>query len=156
MEYGIQMYSVKDLGLVDFPATFRAVKEAVKIPVVGNGDIFCAADAKRMREETGCDGIMVARGAEGNPWIFAELLADAEGREYTPPTLEERFAVALEHARGLVTEKGERVGLAESRKHMAWYLHGVRGAAAARNAVMTATALSEIETLLQTLARENE
>ncbi len=145
-----QMYA----GRADW-SVIRAVKQAVKIPVIGNGDIFCAADARRMREETGCDGIMVARGAEGNPWIFAELVADAEGREYTPPTTEERFAVALEHARGLVAEKGERVGIAESRKNMAWYLHGVRGAAAARNAVMTANTLEEIETLFKHLTGEN-
>ena len=127
------------------------VKDAVRIPVVGNGDIFSAADALRMFHETGCDGIMVARGAQGNPWIFAEILAAIEGKTYTPPSIEERFAVALEHARGLVSEKGERVGVAESRKHLAWYLHGMRGAANARNAVMSATTLQEIEQILQSL-----
>ena len=98
-----------------------------------------------------CDGIMVARGAQGNPWIFAEILAAIEGKAYTPPTFEERFEVALEHARGLVQEKGERVGVSESRKHLAWYLHGMRGAAIARNAVMQATTLAEIEQILHSL-----
>ena len=118
---------------------------------MGNGDIFSGADALRMFEETGCDGIMIARGAQGNPWIFAEILSAIEGKAYTPPTFEERFEVALEHARGLVQEKGERVGVSESRKHLAWYLHGMRGAAIARNAVMQATTLREIEQILHSL-----
>lgn len=141
-----QMYT----GKADW-SIIRAVKQAVEIPVVGNGDIFCADDARRMYEETGCDGIMVARGAQGNPWIFAELQAAAEGREYTPPTAEERFAVALEHAHGLVEDKGERVGIAECRKHLSWYLHGMRGAASARNAIMQASSMQEIEQIVKDL-----
>ena len=129
----------------------RAVKGAVKIPVMGNGDIFCAADALRMMGETGCDGVMVARGAQGNPWIFSEILCAIEGRAFTPPTLSERFAVAMEHAEGLVHEKGERVGVAEARKHLSWYLHGVRGAASARNAVMSALTLEELKKILDCL-----
>ena len=104
-----------------------------------------------MYEETGCDGIMVARGAQGNPWIFAELQAAADGREYVLPTAEERFDVAMEHARGLVEDKGERVGIAECRKHLSWYLHGVRGAAAARNAIMQASSMQEIEQIVKDL-----
>ena len=142
-----QMYTGKaDWGII------RAVKQAVDIPVVGNGDIFSAADARRMLEQAECDGIMVARGAQGNPWVFAEIKAALEGREYEPPTLEERFAVALEHARGLVLDKGEHVGIAESRKHMSWYLHGMRGAASARNAIMQATSLEEIEAIIASLS----
>lgn len=145
-----QMYA----GHADW-SVIRAVKEAVRVPVMGNGDIFSAADALRMRAETGCDGVMIARGAEGNPWIFSEVLAAFEGRDYTPPTLSERLAVALEHARGLVAEKGERTGIAESRKNMAWYLHGVRGAAAARNAIMSATSLAEIESVFLGIENDN-
>ncbi len=129
----------------------RRVKEAVSIPVVGNGDVFCKDDAIRMYEETGCDGIMIARGAQGNPWIFSEILAAMEGQDYTPPTYEERLSIALEHARWLVEDKGERIGIAESRKHMAWYLHGMRGASAARCAVMKATTMAEMEAVFDTL-----
>lgn len=129
----------------------RAVKEAVKIPVVGNGDIFTAEDAERMLRETGCDGVMIARGARGNPWIFSEIRARMEGKEFHAPTLEERLAVALEHAKDLVREKGERTGIAESRKHMAWYLHDIRGAAAARGALMSAESIEDIETVFRKL-----
>ncbi len=129
----------------------RTVKEAVGIPVVGNGDIFSAKDATQMLEQTGCDGIMVARGAQGNPWIFREILSEMEHRAYTPPTLSERLGVAMEHARALVAEKGERIGIAESRKHMAWYLHGVRGAASARGDIMRADSLDELHRIFDRL-----
>ena len=128
-----------------------AVKEAVKIPVVGNGDIFCAADALRMQKETDCDGVMVARGAQGNPWIFEEIRAAMAGVPYSPPSLAERLAVAREHACDLVREKGERQGIAESRKHMAWYLHGVRGAAVARGEIMRAASLDDIQAVFEKL-----
>ncbi|MBQ5773002.1 MAG: tRNA dihydrouridine synthase DusB [Clostridia bacterium] len=129
----------------------RAVKEAVSVPVVGNGDVFSGEDALRMLRETGCDGVMIARGAQGNPWIFSEVSAALEGRPYTPPTLTERLSIALEHAEDIVREKGERIGIAESRKHMAWYLHGIRGAATARNAVMTASTLSDLRSIFSGL-----
>lgn len=145
-----QMYA----GHADWEIIQR-VKAAVTVPVMGNGDIFCAADALRMQKETGCDGVMIARGAQGNPWIFAEILAAMEERTYTSPTLAERFEIALEHARMLVEQKGERTGIAESRKHMAWYLHGIRGGAAARNAVMTATTIADIERILAELSESN-
>ena len=99
---------------------------------------------------------MIARGAQGNPWIFQELACLLQGRTFEPPTLQERLSVALEHARDLVAEKGERVGIAESRKHMAWYMHDVRGAAAARNAVMSADTLFEVEAVLNSLMNSAE
>ena len=137
-------------------SVIRAVKEAVSIPVVGNGDVFSAGDALRMQKETGCDGLMIARGAQGNPWIFSEIRAAMDGVAYTPPTTEERLRVAMEHAKLLVSEKGEEIGIAESRKHMAWYLHGMRGAAAARGEVMRARTLDELCMIFENLLQNKE
>ena len=129
----------------------RAVKETVRIPVVGNGDIFTAEDALRMMQETGCDGVMIARGARGNPWIFSELRAAMDGEAYTVPTAAERLQVALEHVEDLIAEKGERVGLCEARKHMAWYTHGLRGSASARGRLMLAESVEEITSIFREL-----
>ncbi len=136
----------------------RQVKEAVQVPVLGNGDIFSAADVRRMMDEAGCDGVMIARGAQGNPWIFSEAQALLENKPYTPPTLEERLNTALSHAAAIVAYKGERAGIPESRKHMAWYLTGVRGVAAARDAVMSANTLEDLRGIFEGViagAREN-
>lgn len=130
-----------------------AVKAAVSIPVIGNGDILSAADALNMKKVTGCDGLMIARGAMGNPWLFAEIAAALEGREFAPPTLEERIETAIGQMRRMLLEKGERVGFAESKKQMAWYIHGVTGAAEARGRLMTATNPDEAEDILRRLVR---
>lgn len=132
-------------------SVIAAVKKAVSIPVWGNGDIYTAADALSMMEETGCDGVMIGRGAMGNPWIFAEISAAMNGRPYTPPTPRERFDLALGQVRDMIAEKGERVGLAEAKKHLAWYCKGLDGAAAARGQIMQATTLSQMEDIVASL-----
>ncbi|MBQ8276796.1 MAG: tRNA dihydrouridine synthase DusB [Clostridia bacterium] len=128
-----------------------AVKAAVDVPVIGNGDIASAADLRRMAEISGCDGYMIGRGAQGNPWLFAELAAALEGREFAPPSTEERVAVAAEHLRLLVADKGESIGVREARKHMAWYIHSRPGSAAARAAIMQAERTEEMLEILSGL-----
>lgn len=128
-----------------------AVKAALRIPVIGNGDIMSAEDALRMKRETGCDGLMIARGAMGNPWLFSEIACALEGREFVPPTLGERMETAIAQMRQMIAEKGERVGFAESKKQMAWYIHGVRGAAEARGRMMVAATVREVEDILRGL-----
>lgn len=133
-----QMYA----GKADWDI-IAAVKRAVSIPVVGNGDVFCGADALALLKHTGCDGVMVARGAQGNPFLFAEIKAALRGEPYEPPTNGERLETAMAHVRAHVKHKGERAVI-EMRKHVAWYVRGMRDAAALRvelNACPTAEAL---------------
>ena len=114
----------------------RQVKAAVRIPVIGNGDIFSGQAALQMLEQTGCDGIMVARGAEGNPWIFAEITKALAGEPYHGPTLAERKAMILEHLQLAIDQKGEFAGMQEMKKHLLWYTKGLAGAAALRRELM--------------------
>ena len=130
-------------------SVITAVKQAVSIPVLGNGDIYTAADALSMMAETGCDGVMIARGAMGNPWVFSEICAALDGRDFTLPSASERFEVALTQVREMITEKGERVGVAEAKKHLAWYCHGMEGAAAARGRLMQAESYDELAAILR-------
>lgn len=135
---------------IDFEE-IRRIKEAVSIPVVGNGEIFCADDALRMFERTGCDAVMVGRGSLGNPWIFAEIAAKLDGREWIPPTKAERISTALSELRVCIAEKGERMGILESRKRLAWYLKGIHGAAGARVEINSAVTYDEIEKIMECL-----
>lgn len=133
-----------------------AVKRAVRVPVIGNGDLNCAEDVKRMLEETACDGVMIARGALGNPWIFSEVIAALEGREYTAPSAAERLEMAMAHAADMIARKGERIGLPEARKHLVWYCKGLRGAAAARGELMQAQSLEGVRSVFDVLLAQNQ
>lgn len=111
------------------------LKSAVKLPVIGSGDIFTPLDALEMLNLTGCDGVMVARGALGNPWIFREALNLMAQREPCPPTLAERCALAIRHLEMFMALAGERIALVEMKKHLAWYAKGLPGAAQFRGEV---------------------
>ncbi len=124
------------------------VKQAVRIPVIGNGDIRSASDAVRMLQETECDGVMVGRGAMGNPWLFSEICAALENRSFCAPSIQEKMCVARKQIQNMVAWKGEHVGVAEGRKHLAWYIRDLPGAAALRNRVMRAETMDAFNLII--------
>lgn len=127
----------------------RAVKEAVRIPVIGNGDVTDALSAKRMLDETGCDGIMIGRGAQGNPWIFREVTEYLDTGVIPPrPDPAQIRRVVERHAALQLAVKGEYTGVREMRKHLAWYTTGLPGSAKYRRMI---NSMETMEELLQSL-----
>lgn len=130
----------------------RQVKQAVKIPVIGSGDVIDGPTAKQMFEQTGCDGVMIARAARGNPWLFREVKGYlATGRLQPSPTGEEKRAMILRHANLLIEHKGEYIGLREMRKHLAWYTRGMKKASRFRGRLSTIECLDELKGIIDEL-----
>jgi nifR3 family TIM-barrel protein len=127
----------------------RQVKEAVSIPVIGNGDLLTAEDVVAMYEQTGCDGFMVGRGAQGNPWIFRQILHAFEtGEQLQKPTFAEVRDMMLRHAKMMIEFKGEYTGIREIRKHGAWYTAGYPNSAKLRVMINEVETYEQLESLL--------
>ncbi|MCC8192733.1 MAG: tRNA dihydrouridine synthase DusB [Ruminococcus sp.] len=146
-----QMYSGKaDLEII------KKVKQSVNIPVIGNGDIKCGEDAHKMYSYTGCDLVAVGRASYGNPFVFAEINSYFEGKKFIAPTLEERLNAMRLHTEKIVEYKGERQGMKEARKNIAWYLKGLPGAAKLRNECGTLSALDELYDMIERILTNGE
>ena len=146
-----QMY----MGEADWE-TIARVKEAVSIPVFGNGDIFTPEDAERRLRESGVDGLLIGRGAMGNPWLFRQIRQKLSGLDVTLPTPEEKLDVMLRHYDMLLSWKPEHIAVAEMRKHIAWYLKGMRGAAQLRVVINTLDDPEQVKALLRGFISEQE
>ena len=146
-----QMY----MGSADWDAIAR-VKQSVKIPVYGNGDIFSAEDAMQRLGESGVDGLLIGRGAMGDPWIFRRIRQALHGEPITRTTSQERLETILRHYDLMLAWKPQRIAVAEMRKHIAWYLHGLRGAAQLRTRIDRMEDPNEVKALLTASIIEEE
>lgn len=139
---------------VDFK-TIAEVKKRVKIPVIGNGDVTDGKSAEYMYSATGCDFISVGRASQGNPFVFEEINAYLSGKNYSPPTLEERFKVMMKQIRLMHLYKDPHNAILEARKHTAWYMRGLEGAAALRRMCGEISSISDIEAICQKALEQN-
>ena len=134
--------------------TIADVKRAVSVPVIGNGDIVSPATALSMYAETGCDLVRVGRGALGRPWLFAQIAAAADGRDVPPdPTLGEKMSIMRRHIVLLCRYKGDHIGMLEARKHVAWYIRGMPGAAKLRGLAGTLSSMDDLDRLIESVLR---
>lgn len=131
----------------------RQAKEAVSIPVIGNGDVVDGESALKMLNETGCDAVMVGRAAEGNPFIFKKINAYLNNEEYIEPSLEEWKETIIRHAKLQLEYKGEYIGIREMRKHLSWYLKGFEGACALRKKINEMTVMEELIEVVESLEK---
>lgn len=135
----------------------RQVKQAVSVPVIGNGDVIDGITAARLIEETGCDMVMVGRGALGRPWVFSQINAYLDHEVILPdPPVVERMRVMLKHIEALCEYKGERVGIREARKHAAWYTKGLHGAANYRARIGLISSIEELQQIALELIEQNK
>lgn len=147
----MQMYAPP----IDFD-TIRQVKQAVRIPVIGNGNISDGKSAADMLKRTGCDMVMVGRGALGRPWVFSQINAYLKDGTVEPePPIEQRMEIMLRHMKMLCRYKGDYIGMKEARKHAAWYIKGIRGAAAYRQETGSLTTIRQLELLAEKVIADN-
>lgn len=137
-------------------AAIAEVKKSVSIPVIANGDITDGLTAAKMLEDTGCDYILVGRGALGRPWVFSQISAYLKHERILPePPVSERMLIMVKHIKKICEYKGERTGIREARKHAAWYIKGIKGAAEYRRKAGTLSSIEELEELAFRVAVEN-